>query len=379
MNESNLSLSTSQHLQPYLLLSKSVKGAANSKLILDALAAPGVYVFSELYEAPNVVEASKLPEVAPYYTLLRLFMYGTYGDYVANASQLPSLNDAQLTKLKQLSIVSLSEESRTLHYDVLQKYLEIANVRELEDLVIEAFYQGILVGKLDQRQRHLQVDYAMGRDLRPGQMEETLMGLKQWSANTHALLEALDNKIQSIQETTVASKKEREEYGRKVEQLRKEIRSKKSTDEEQKKGRGDMEDCQYESVEYNMERGGRAKKRPEIITYQFDPPKHINTIRKAILHKTRQRLKTAPSKTWVSDSGLPSPPVESPFMSMHEDCLPSSPPPSSLDIEFTQADVCRKLEALKEEKHQLFQLIKRLVQQQEAKERQQRWSNISDH
>lgn len=56
MNETNLSLSTSQKLQPFLLLSKSVKGVANSKLIMDALSAPGVYVFTELYESPNLVE-----------------------------------------------------------------------------------------------------------------------------------------------------------------------------------------------------------------------------------------------------------------------------------------------------------------------------------
>lgn len=56
MNETNLSLSTSQKLQPFLLLSKSVKGLANSKLIMDALNAPGVYVFTELYESPNVAE-----------------------------------------------------------------------------------------------------------------------------------------------------------------------------------------------------------------------------------------------------------------------------------------------------------------------------------
>ncbi|KAG0182642.1 hypothetical protein DFQ29_002974 [Apophysomyces sp. BC1021] len=254
MNESNLSLSTSQRLQPFLLLSKAVKGTANSKLILDALAAPGVYVFSELYEAPNVVEASTLPEVAPYYTLLRLFLYGTYGDYVANAAQLPSLNEVQLTKLKQLSIVSLSEESRTLSYDVLQKYLDIANVRVLEDLVIDAFYQGILVGKLDQRQRQLQVDYAMGRDLRPGQMDETMARLKQWSTNTHALLGALDDKIQSIQESTAASKNEREEYERKLEQLRKEIQSKKNADDDQKKGRADMEDCRRGSKRFMVGR-----------------------------------------------------------------------------------------------------------------------------
>ncbi|KAG0173343.1 hypothetical protein DFQ30_008216 [Apophysomyces sp. BC1015] len=116
-----------------------------------------------------------------------------------------------------------------------------------------------------------------------------------------------------------------------------------------------------------------------VITYQFDSPKHLSIIRKAIVRKTRQRLKTVPSKQWVCDSGLPSPPVDSPFTMIHEERLPSSPPPpSSHEAEFTQADVCRKLEALKEEKHRLFQLIKRLVQQKEEEERQRRWSNVSD-
>jgi hypothetical protein len=49
-------LSSHQKLEPFLLLSKSAKGVANCKLIIDALNAPGVYVFTELYEAPNVVE-----------------------------------------------------------------------------------------------------------------------------------------------------------------------------------------------------------------------------------------------------------------------------------------------------------------------------------
>jgi COP9 signalosome complex subunit 7 len=49
-------MSHSQRLQPFLLLSKSVKGIANAKLIQDVMSAPGVYVFTELYELPNLVQ-----------------------------------------------------------------------------------------------------------------------------------------------------------------------------------------------------------------------------------------------------------------------------------------------------------------------------------
>ena len=43
-------------LEPFLLMAKSLKGAAAAKLIQDATSAPGVFVFSELLELPNIQE-----------------------------------------------------------------------------------------------------------------------------------------------------------------------------------------------------------------------------------------------------------------------------------------------------------------------------------
>jgi COP9 signalosome complex subunit 7 len=48
----------SARLEPFLLMSKSAKGAAAAKLIQDATSAPGVFVFSELLDLPNVREVS---------------------------------------------------------------------------------------------------------------------------------------------------------------------------------------------------------------------------------------------------------------------------------------------------------------------------------
>jgi hypothetical protein len=59
MSEAILHSSTHQRLEPFLILSKSVKGPANIKLIQDVLAAPGVYVFAELLECPNMMEVSQ--------------------------------------------------------------------------------------------------------------------------------------------------------------------------------------------------------------------------------------------------------------------------------------------------------------------------------
>jgi COP9 signalosome complex subunit 7 len=41
-------------LEPFLLMSKSAKGAAAAKLVQDATSAQGVYFFAELLDAPNI-------------------------------------------------------------------------------------------------------------------------------------------------------------------------------------------------------------------------------------------------------------------------------------------------------------------------------------
>ena len=47
-------------LEPFLLLAKSARGAAAAKLIAEATAAPGCYVFSELLECDTIREVSRM-------------------------------------------------------------------------------------------------------------------------------------------------------------------------------------------------------------------------------------------------------------------------------------------------------------------------------
>ena len=47
---------SSSKIEPFLLIAKSAKGAAAARLVEDATAAPGVFVFSELLEIPNIQE-----------------------------------------------------------------------------------------------------------------------------------------------------------------------------------------------------------------------------------------------------------------------------------------------------------------------------------
>ena len=146
-------LALGARVEPFVLMAKSARGAAAAKLAVDATAAPGVFVFGELIDALAAAQLAGTPHCA----LLDLFAYGTYRDYTADLSAFPALNAAQITKLKLLSIVSAAMERRILPYADLIAALDAPSVRALEDLVIDAVYQGLLEATLDQQRGVVEV------------------------------------------------------------------------------------------------------------------------------------------------------------------------------------------------------------------------------
>jgi len=209
-------------LEPFLLMSKSAKGAAAAKLIQDATSAPGVFVFAELLDMPTIQELAK-SEQAPYHSLLQLFAYGTFEDYLKHKSTLPALNEAQLIKLKLLSLVSLSLERRILPYSLLLQTLNISTIRELEDLIIDGVYLDLLRGRLDQKAQQFEVEYAAGRDLAPGQLDALLTSLKAWSETTSTVLATLDEQMVVIRDTRMTLKANMAEHDKVVSTTVKEL------------------------------------------------------------------------------------------------------------------------------------------------------------
>ena len=46
--------------------------------------------------------------------------------------------------------------------------LQVSNVRALEDVLIELIYNKLLQGKMDQKHSQFVVEFAAGRDMKPG-------------------------------------------------------------------------------------------------------------------------------------------------------------------------------------------------------------------
>lgn len=70
--------------------------------------------------------------------------------------------------------------AQCIPYAVLLEALALRNVRQLEDLVIEAVYADVLRGSLDQRNQRLEVDYSIGRDIQRQDLSAIAHTLQEW-------------------------------------------------------------------------------------------------------------------------------------------------------------------------------------------------------
>ncbi len=174
------SVSAGSPLQSFVILAKTARGAAAKDLVLHAIGAPGVFVFGELLSSPNVRELENNEDMKNVLELLHIFAYGTFEDFIGRRAVLPSLSEPMLLKLRQLTLVTLAETDRRIPYSLLQTVLHVGNVRELEDLTIDAIYKGIIQGKLDQQNQCLEVEYCRGRDVRPERLDNLVSSLSQW-------------------------------------------------------------------------------------------------------------------------------------------------------------------------------------------------------
>lgn len=67
-----------------------------------------------------------------------------------------------------------------LPYKVLLERLDIASVRELEEIIIDCMYQGLLKGKLDQKKERLEVASAVARDISTQDVQLMIKQLADW-------------------------------------------------------------------------------------------------------------------------------------------------------------------------------------------------------
>jgi len=97
--------------------------------------------------------------------------------------------------LQHLTIVTLATKIKCIPYSVLLQELDMKNVRDLEDLIIEAIYADVIHGKLDQKNSQLEVDYALGRDTQANTLGCVVATLQEWCDSCEAVLRCVEQQI----------------------------------------------------------------------------------------------------------------------------------------------------------------------------------------
>jgi len=243
-------------LQPFCLLAKSAKGAACASLIKQVLDHPSIFVFGELLDMPSVKELEGTP-FAPQLELLRLFAYGTWNDYKARAAQLPALSEAQVIKLKKLSLVSLAAQSRTIPYAVLMRDLEVNSIRQVEDLLIECLYGGLLYGRLDQQASQLEVTYCTGRDIHPSEVAAMCETLGAWHKSSIEVMRLIHEKLERHKLQAEQARAAQAEHEQRIDAVKANIRANHDAGDSFSGG-GDF-DVGMDYEDEKMRKSGRAK------------------------------------------------------------------------------------------------------------------------
>jgi COP9 signalosome complex subunit 7 len=152
-----------------------------------------------LLDLPNVaaLRSSALEDEQRIFALLELFAFETFSQYQANKSAFGALLPVQERKLRQLSIVSLSARQKHISYSDLQEELGIFDMRELEDLLLDTMYQGLIEGKLDAKNELLRVDFAISRDVRDKDLADVVRVLEAWTVRSTNLLKEIGDRVNS--------------------------------------------------------------------------------------------------------------------------------------------------------------------------------------
>jgi len=217
---SSVLLASGAALKPYITqINKLSSEAAVVGVVPQILSDPNVYVFGELFHLDNIQQIASGDNKRTF-DLLEIFAYGRYSDYLARADSLPRLSVKQVYKLRQLTVVSLSIENRVISYATLLRALDLSSMREMEELIIDALYRGILTGKLDSGTNQFSVESAIGRDVRPETYDDLLRVLLQWEKDSKDLVTAIESKMKYAAEEHDRISSEKESHAKKREEMK---------------------------------------------------------------------------------------------------------------------------------------------------------------
>ncbi|GBG24193.1 Eukaryotic translation initiation factor 3 subunit M [Hondaea fermentalgiana] len=209
---------SNDYVEQFKILAKTTSGRATVAILEKVMNHKQIYVFGEILELERV-QMLRGTEFEGALRALEIMAYGTLGDYEAEQSSLPALSEVQQRKLRMLTLVSLASKQKSLPYATVRTALRMQSDREVEDVVIESMYAGLLRARLYHRERLVVVHWAMGRDLRDEDLDAVAEKLSAWCENAEVVLGTLQKSIAHVQSTRASESSERKDLSLFVAQM----------------------------------------------------------------------------------------------------------------------------------------------------------------
>ncbi|KAJ5762180.1 uncharacterized protein N7511_005562 [Penicillium nucicola] len=212
-------------LQPFIVLANSSSASSPrfiANIITNATSSPQTYVFAELLELPTV-QALRSPdtpvEFQGHLKLLEIFAWGTLQDYQATPN-LPELNPEQTTKLRLLSLLSLSTTIKPLTYTSLKTALSSPSTADLESLITAAIYASLITARLSPASNPPSVNITAVsplRDVQPTSLPKMISTLTEWESRCGGVVTDLEAEIARIKSDAVKRANQKHTYGQRFE------------------------------------------------------------------------------------------------------------------------------------------------------------------
>ncbi|KAK9237077.1 hypothetical protein V1525DRAFT_404904 [Lipomyces kononenkoae] len=259
-----------QHQHPiYALLPLVNSPAAAADFVTRATSAPDLFTFAHLLHSPALTQHLQAgDQTKKYIDLLRLFASGTWQDYISNQSSLPCLTDAQATKLKQLSLISLASKSHTLPYSTLLSELSLPDMRSLATLVVSCIYANLISATLDTQEELVHVSAVIaGRDVvDKADISRLKSVIDTWASRCAETIEDLNNEARKVREKAVQESKEVKEYNRIVEMINKQLMTPGGKDSGKDSPGGEGEAMDIDETSPMSDSSSSTKKRKQRTT-----------------------------------------------------------------------------------------------------------------
>jgi len=218
-----MTASSTEKLIYYLSAARGATAKTATEICIQATSDPALHVFGELLQSPSIFALQGTAE-QKFYDLLRLFAYGTVDDYKQNPDRFPQFTGNHWKKLRMLTLVSLANKNNFLNYSLLMEKLSLTTVREVEDVVLDAIYAGLVRARMDQRAAVVEIMSAAGRDVHtPDGVTEMIGVLRSWVDRSAQLVSAIDDKITFIGTQTKLVADQKAAAAANVERVRKDV------------------------------------------------------------------------------------------------------------------------------------------------------------